>query len=80
MTDTVEQDEFVTPWMLDRVVERSRKEEYFLRGDTPTEERVEATFLYHAGLANHHVAGPHSQPSDSATSMLSALERSPETL
>jgi putative transposase len=39
--------------MLDRVVENAREEEVFSREDTPTEQRVEAAFLYHAGLSYH---------------------------
>lgn len=35
--------------MLDRIVEQARGN--ILREDTPTEQRVEAAFLYHAGLS-----------------------------
>jgi putative transposase len=41
--------------MLDRVVENAREEEVFSREDTPTEQRVEAAFLYHAGLSYRRV-------------------------
>ena len=37
--------------MLDRVVEQAREQRIFLREDAPTEQRVEAAFLYHAGLS-----------------------------
>jgi len=37
--------------MLDRMVEKAREEEVFSREDTPTERRVLAAFLYHAGLS-----------------------------
>jgi len=37
--------------MLDCVVEKAREEEVFSREDTPTERRVLAAFLYHAGLS-----------------------------
>ena len=37
--------------MLDRMVEKVREEEVFSCEDTPTERRVLATFLYHAGLS-----------------------------
>ena len=41
--------------MLDHVVEQARQEEIFSRGDTPTEQRVEAAFLYHVGLSYRRV-------------------------
>jgi len=41
--------------MLDRVVEQAREEEIFSREDTPTDQRVEVAFLYHAGLSYRHV-------------------------
>ena len=41
--------------MLGRVVEQAREEKIFSRGDTPTEQRVEAAFLYHAGLSYRRV-------------------------
>jgi hypothetical protein len=34
--------------MLGRVVKKAREEEIFSREDTPTEQRVEVAFLYHA--------------------------------
>ncbi|MFB6186192.1 MAG: DDE-type integrase/transposase/recombinase [Halobacteriaceae archaeon] len=37
--------------MLDRIIENARQEEIFSREDTPTEQRVMAAFLYHAGLS-----------------------------
>lgn len=37
--------------MLDRMVEKAREQEIFSREDTPTERRVLAAFLYHAGLS-----------------------------
>jgi putative transposase len=36
--------------MLGRVVEQAREQEIFSREDTPTEQRVEAAFLYHTAL------------------------------
>jgi len=41
--------------MLDRVVAKARDQEVFSREDTPTEQRVEAAFLYHAGLSYRRV-------------------------
>jgi putative transposase len=41
--------------MLGRVVEQAREEEIFSREDTPTEQRIEAAFLYHAGLSYRRV-------------------------
>ncbi|WP_256545626.1 hypothetical protein [Halobellus inordinatus] len=41
--------------MLGRVVEQAREQEMFSREDTPTELRVEAAFLYHAGLSYRRV-------------------------
>ena len=41
--------------MLGRVVEQAREQEIFSREDTPTEKRVEAAFLYHAGLSYRRV-------------------------
>ena len=37
--------------MLDRMVEEARQREVFSLEDTPTEQRVVAAFLYHAGLS-----------------------------
>ena len=37
--------------MLDRMVEKVRQQEIFSREDTPTERRVLAGFMYHAGLS-----------------------------
>ncbi len=41
--------------MFDRVVAKARDQEVFLREDIPTEQRVEAAFLYHAGLSYRRV-------------------------
>ena len=41
--------------MLNCVVAKARDQEIFSRGDTPTEQRVEAAFLYHAGLLYRRV-------------------------
>ena len=41
--------------MLDCVVEQAREEKIFSREDTPTEQRVEDAFLYHAGLSYRRV-------------------------
>lgn len=41
--------------MLDRVVAKARDQEVFSREDTPTEQRVEAAFLYHPGLSYRRV-------------------------
>jgi putative transposase len=41
--------------MLGCVVEQAREQEIFSREDTPTEQRVEAAFLYHAGLSYRRV-------------------------
>jgi len=41
--------------MLDRVVEQACKEEILSREDKPTEQRVEAAFLYHSGLSYRRV-------------------------
>lgn len=41
--------------MLDRVVEHAREHEIFSSEDTPTEQRVDAAFLYHAGLSYRRV-------------------------
>lgn len=35
------------PRILDYVVEKAREQEVFSREETPTEQRVEAAFLYH---------------------------------
>ena len=43
--------------MLDHVVAKVCDQEVFLREDTPTEQRVEAAFLYHAGLSYRRVEG-----------------------
>ena len=37
--------------MLDHIIEQAREEEIFSREDTPTEQRVLAGFMYHAGLS-----------------------------
>lgn len=37
--------------MLDRMVKEARQQEIFSREDTPTERRILAAFLYHAGLS-----------------------------
>lgn len=41
--------------MLDRAVEQAREQEVFSREVTPTEQRLEAAFLYHAGLSYRRV-------------------------
>ena len=41
--------------MLDQLVQRAREEKAFSREDTPTEQRVEAAFLYHLGLSYRQV-------------------------
>jgi len=41
--------------MLDRETEQAREEEIFSREDTPTDQRVEPAFLYHAGLSYRRV-------------------------
>ncbi|MFB6191832.1 MAG: DDE-type integrase/transposase/recombinase [Haloarculaceae archaeon] len=41
--------------MLDRMVEKAREQEVFSREDTPTERRVLAAFLYHAGLSYRRI-------------------------
>ena len=41
--------------MLDRMVEKARQQEVFSREDTPTERRVLAAFLYHAGLSYRRI-------------------------
>ena len=41
--------------MLDRVVEQAREEAVFFREGTPTEKRVEAAFLCHAGLSHRRI-------------------------
>lgn len=41
--------------MLDHIVEKAREHEVFSREDAPTEERVWAVFLYHAGLSFRRV-------------------------
>jgi len=41
--------------MLDRVIREAREQEIFSREDTPTDQRVEAAFLYHAGLSYRRV-------------------------
>lgn len=41
--------------MLDHIVEKALEEEIFSREDTPTEDRVWAAFLYHAGLSYRKV-------------------------
>jgi len=41
--------------MLDRIIEQAREEKVFSREDTPTEQRVRAAFLYHAGLSHRRV-------------------------
>jgi len=41
--------------MLDRVVAKACDQEVFSREDTPTEQPVEAAFLYHAGLSYRRV-------------------------
>jgi len=41
--------------MLNRIIEQAREEETFSREDTPTDQRVEAAFLYHAGLSYRRV-------------------------
>lgn len=41
--------------MLDRMVEQAREQEICSREDTPTEKRVEAAFLCHAGLSYRRV-------------------------
>jgi len=41
--------------MLDRVIEQAREVEIFSREDTPTDQRVEGAFLYHAGLSYRRV-------------------------
>jgi putative transposase len=41
--------------MLGCMVEKPRKREVFSREDTPTEQRVEAAVLYHAGLSYRRV-------------------------
>jgi len=41
--------------MLDRMVEKARQREVFSREDTPTEQRVLAAFLYHAGLSYRRI-------------------------
>lgn len=41
--------------MLDRMVEKARQQEVCSREDTPTERRVEAAFLYHAGVSYRRV-------------------------
>ena len=37
------------------MVEKARQQEVFSRGDTPTERRVLAAFLYHAGLSYRRI-------------------------
>lgn len=37
------------------MIEQAREEEIFSREDTPTDKRVEAVFLYHAGLSYRRV-------------------------
>lgn len=47
--------------MLDRVMEQAREQEIFSREDTRIDQRVEAVFLYHAGLSYRRaerVVGP----------------------
>lgn len=41
--------------MLDQVIQRARVQNVFSREDTPTEERVEAAFLYLLGLSYREV-------------------------
>lgn len=41
--------------MLDHVAEQAREQKIFSREDTPTEQRVESAFLYHAGLSYRRV-------------------------
>ena len=41
--------------MLDHVVKEAREQEVFSREDTPTEDRIWAAFLYHAGLSYRRV-------------------------
>ncbi|MFC4245952.1 DDE-type integrase/transposase/recombinase [Natribaculum luteum] len=41
--------------MLDQLVQRAREQRVFPREDTPTEQRVEAAFLYHFGLSYRQV-------------------------
>lgn len=41
--------------MLDHLVKRAREQRVFSREDTPTEQRVEAAFLYHLGLSYRQV-------------------------
>ena len=41
--------------MLDRIIEQTHDEEIFSREDTSTELRVDAAFLYHAGLSYRRV-------------------------
>ena len=41
--------------MLDRMVEKARQQEVFSRKDTPTQRRVLAAFLYHAGLSYRRI-------------------------
>ena len=41
--------------MLDHLVTRAREQRVFSREDTPTEQRVEAAFLYHLGLSYRQV-------------------------
>ena len=41
--------------MLDRIIEQAREEDVFSREDTPTEQRVQAAFLYHAGSSYRRV-------------------------
>jgi len=47
--------ELVILRMLDRVIEQACKEKIFSREDTPTDQRVEAAFLYYAGLSYRRV-------------------------
>jgi putative transposase len=41
--------------LLDHIVDKAREQEVFSREDVPTEERVWAAFLYHAGLSYRKV-------------------------
>lgn len=41
--------------MLDDVIKQAREEEIFSRENTPTDQRVEAAFLYHAGLSRRRL-------------------------
>jgi len=41
--------------MLDQLVKRAREQRVFSREDVPTEQRVEAAFLYHLGLSYRQV-------------------------